>query len=544
MIKSAIFETNVMNMSPRSILLCVSLLLVGLTSSAQYTEKINSNRPGSSQGAYAVGNNVLQLESGITFGKRKHDLLDTKTNSFAIDYAIRYGLLFERLEIRGRGRFRTDAVTLTIGANEEKLNQTNFEFNAIGAKYLVYDRYRKGRQLDSTDLEALKSWRLTHKFKWSTLIPSVSVYAGATYDAPDNPFITPGHEGFSPSVAIATQNNWYSRISGDWVLVTNLIFDRIASNDMIIGWIITSTHTFNDNWAIFGEYQGQKSDFYSDNIIRVGSAYLFNKDFQIDGNIAFNYKDTPSVFNISVGASYRFDFHKKDELIMPKGLKGGIQSDLIDIKDDDDDEDEDDWNLDEFEETESDSLKQDRTPFVRDFEDGSVRDAIEKDLDERRTAERLERERIEAEKLATKQGKKRAKEERRKQKRAEKEARAKEKARLKAEKDKQKMMDDIDAELDRMDQDDDLDNELQQLEDELKKLEQEENPPAPPPAAQEVEQTTQFSDDELKMQEKTLEKERKEEEKRRKKAEKRRQKEEKKRKKQEEKEASEEDTDN
>ena len=32
---------------------------------SQYTETINSNRPGSSQGAFSVGKNVLQFETGF-----------------------------------------------------------------------------------------------------------------------------------------------------------------------------------------------------------------------------------------------------------------------------------------------------------------------------------------------------------------------------------------------------------------------------------------------------------------------------------------------
>ena len=38
---------------------------------SQYTEVINSNRPGSSQGAFAVGRNVLQFELGVNFSNCK-----------------------------------------------------------------------------------------------------------------------------------------------------------------------------------------------------------------------------------------------------------------------------------------------------------------------------------------------------------------------------------------------------------------------------------------------------------------------------------------
>lgn len=530
-----------MNMSPRCILLLVCLLSIGLTTSAQYTEKINSNRPGTSQGAFSVGNNVLQFEGGMTSGKRKHEILDTKTNSFALDYTARYGLLIEQLEIRLNGRFRTDAVKFTIGGNEEKLNQTNFELNTIGAKYLIYDPYKKPKEKDSVDVEDLKSWKRTHRFRWKSLIPAVSAYAGVNLDSEDNPFIGPGQEGISPKLVIATQNNWNTRLSGDWVLVTNLIFDRIATDDMILGWIITSSHTINDNWAVFGEFQGQKSDFYSDNLLRLGGAYLFNKDLQLDANIAFNFKDTPSVFNCSIGASYRLDWHSKDEIIEQPGLEKGIKDNEKDKEEgesEDGEENEDGIELDEIEEIENDSLKQGKTPFINDFEDDSFRDALEKDLDERRTEQRIERERIEAEKLAKKEGKKQEKEDRRRLKREEKEAREAEKARIKAEKEKEKMIEDIDAELDKIEQDDTTDDELLKLEEELKKLEQEEekaktDDQKDKDAVQKKAEEDKKIDEEYEKLKKEEEKAKKEEEKRRKKEEKKRQKEEEKRKKEE-----------
>ncbi|MDY8135536.1 transporter [Aquimarina sp. 2201CG5-10] len=530
-------------MSPKSILLSVSLILFGLAASAQYTEKINSNRPGTSQGAFSVGNNVLQFEGGIGLGKQKHDILNTKTNSFTLDYTARYGLLIEQLELRVNGRFRSDGVRFTVGGNEEKVTQTNFELNTIGAKYLIYDPYKNPKK-DSINLN---SWREQHKFKWKSLIPAVSAYLGVNFAGTDNPFTSPNDDAISPKIVIATQNNWSTSLNGDWVLVTNLIIDKVTTDDPILGWIITSTHTINDTWAIFGEYQGQKSDFYSDNLLRFGGAYLFNNDLQFDANIAFNFKDTPSIFNVSVGASYRFDWHTKDEIIEQPGLERGVKEDQLKDEEEGEGENEKEENeFDEFEEIENDSLKQERTPFINEFEDDSHREELEKDLDERRTAERIERERIEAEKIAKKEGKKFQKEERRRLKREEKEARKAEKERIKAEQEKQKMIDDIDAELDKIEQEQGVDTELDELDKELKKLEEEQNTDKEleeldnelkkleEEEKKQAEEEKQIDEEYEKLQ-KEQEKAKKEEEKRKKKEEKKRLKEEKKRKKEEEK---------
>jgi len=66
--------------------------------------------------------------------------------------------------------------------------------------------------------------------------------------------------------------------------------------------------------VIFGETQGIKSDFYADNLFRFGGAYLMAKDFQLDTALTFNTKDTPSVFSVNFGASYRLDFHKDKDI--------------------------------------------------------------------------------------------------------------------------------------------------------------------------------------------------------------------------------------
>ena len=47
-------------------------LFVSISVFAQYTETINSNRPGFSQGAFSVGKDVLQFETGFGLGKEEH----------------------------------------------------------------------------------------------------------------------------------------------------------------------------------------------------------------------------------------------------------------------------------------------------------------------------------------------------------------------------------------------------------------------------------------------------------------------------------------
>lgn len=273
---------------------------------SQYTEVINSNRPGVSQSAFAVGPNVIQFEAGPYIVKEEHTPLKYDVSGFGVDFAARYGLLFEELEISLNGTYQNDTQTLNASTIPLDNKRSNFKNLTVGAKYMIYDPYRKL----SEEKPNLYSWKANRQFKWSSLIPAVAVYAGANFDTENNPYTAPGIEGFSPKIAVISQNNF----AGGWVFIVNLIKDRIGTDQSDFQYILTLTHSFSPQWVIFGETQGIKSDFYADNLFRIGGAYLWNKNFQLDTAITFNTKDTPSVFGVNFGMSYRLDFHEDKEI--------------------------------------------------------------------------------------------------------------------------------------------------------------------------------------------------------------------------------------
>lgn len=273
---------------------------------AQYTEVINSNRPGMSRSAFSVGTNVLQFEVGPLFIKEERTPLPRyEVSGFGVDFSARYGLLFEELEINIEGNYQNDKITNFSSFTVEN-KRSNFKYLTVGAKYLIFDPYKNAESQKPN----LYSWKANHSFRWKSLIPAVAVYVGANYDTEANPYTAPGIEGFSPKVMVATQNNF----NGGWVFVMNLIKDRIGTDQSDFTYILTLTHSFSPQWVIFGETQGIKSDFYADNLLRFGGAYLWDKNFQLDTAVTFNTKDTPSVLNLTFGASYRFDFHKDKEI--------------------------------------------------------------------------------------------------------------------------------------------------------------------------------------------------------------------------------------
>jgi Putative MetA-pathway of phenol degradation len=293
-------------MNPIKSTLILALIFVSTKSFGQYTDVINSNRPGVSRSAFSVGVNVVQFEVGpYIINEKRTPALKTEVDGFGVDFAARYGLLWEQLELNIEGTYQNDTKTYFSSIPFEE-DRANFKTVAIGAKYLVFDPYKNAED----EKPNLYSWKANHRFKWKYLIPAVSVYVGANYDTKNNPYTAPGLEGFSPKVMIASQNNF----SGGWVFVINLIKDRIGTEQSDFSYILTLTHSFNPKWVIFGEAQGIKSDFYADNLFRFGGAYLWTKDFQLDTAVTLNAKDTPSVFSANFGMSYRLDFHKDKEI--------------------------------------------------------------------------------------------------------------------------------------------------------------------------------------------------------------------------------------
>lgn len=282
------------------ILLCT----VKFSITAQYTETINSNRPGESQGAFSVGTNVVQVETGFDIGNDQHSLLQTDTDIIGYNLNLRYGLFFEKLEVNGFLRYQRNDVSFLSGssAGEPIAGLENLQ---LGAKYLIYDPYKYGE-----DEVNLYSYHANNRFKWKTLIPAVSIYAGGVFDFTDNEFNAIREDGVSPNLAIILQHNW-----GRWVWVNNFIVDRAGTEFPTNSWITTLTHSFNQNLAGFLEYQLIDGELYADYLVRAGAAYLITKDLQVDLGGLINFKDTPSRWNISAGVSYRLDLHTKDEII-------------------------------------------------------------------------------------------------------------------------------------------------------------------------------------------------------------------------------------
>ena len=272
------------------------IIIAVLTTSilnAQFTDVINSNRPGQSMAAFSVGKTVIQAEMGFYGSIEKHDLLGYEAKGVGSDLNLRYGAFLEQLEFNLDLQYQNDTYKTDI----ESYRRKAFKQSTLGAKYLIYDPNKNYEKKVN-----VYSWKANHKFSYRNLIPSVGIYAGLNVNLSKNEFSFPTDPKISPKAMLITQNQF-----GKFVFVTNIIADKIGTDYPSYGYVLTLTRGFTPRWTGFLETQAYMSDFYADNVARGGAAFLIQENIQIDANLSVNFKNTPSLFVAGIGISWRFD---------------------------------------------------------------------------------------------------------------------------------------------------------------------------------------------------------------------------------------------
>lgn len=281
---------------------CIATILITSIANAQYTDEVNSNRPGKSMMAFSVGKTVIQAETGVNYISENHDKLNYSAKGYFADLAVRYGFWKEELEIIAEIQYQKDTYQqYDVTSSRSALRQTTF-----GAKFLFYDPFKNGPEKPN-----VYSWKANHRFKWKQFIPAFSAYAGANFNFSEtNLFANTSllEPTFSPKVMAIAQNHFGDRT----VLVTNLIYNKIGTDFASIDYILTVTHGINQNLSVFLENQGYNGKYYSDGIFRLGAAYLHKKDMQFDASLGTSIKNTPGILYGGVGFTWRFTKNYKE----------------------------------------------------------------------------------------------------------------------------------------------------------------------------------------------------------------------------------------
>jgi len=264
---------------------------------AQYTEIINSKRPGFSESPYSIGTGVYQVEAGIFYRESDQFRTFSTPKSMGTQLFLRTGQLLERLEINVDLAYQQDERQFyNVFSSITKINGLS-KFT-VGLKYLIFKQKYTDRSKE------IRSWKRKFAFDWKRMVPSVGIYAGLNTNMLGEGF---KEAGMSPKVAVLLQNDFTNRL----VLLTNIIGDKITTNNPEYGYVATITYAASTRISMFAETQGtfiknQNNEFQ----VGAGLAYLTSPDLQFDISIRTNlnkgYVDTYG----ALGCSWRLDLHK------------------------------------------------------------------------------------------------------------------------------------------------------------------------------------------------------------------------------------------
>ena len=116
---------------------------------SQYTDQINSNRPGYSVGAFSVGKGVVQFEGGLNRKNLSHEGYNNSTSKgTALDLSVRWGFLSERLELNYQGSYMKDKLVSKLSSSNIDYKRKGFLQNFLGIKYLIYDPFKKEEKVN------------------------------------------------------------------------------------------------------------------------------------------------------------------------------------------------------------------------------------------------------------------------------------------------------------------------------------------------------------------------------------------------------------
>ena len=273
----------------------VLFVLLSQTLFAQYTNIINSNRPGFSESPYSVGTKVYQLETSLLYESTDIHPTFSKSQSYGVDFLFRTSFFKEKLEFNLNLAYQNEQISFQNIFNSSYY-KNGIRKLTIGAKYLIYEQKYKDKSKE------IRSWVERNRFDFKRLIPTVAAYIGINTDVPDDVFVT---KDFSPKAGVLLQND----LSDNFNIITNLYYDRIGTELPELSYIVTATYSFSPRWSIFIENQTLFDKYKYQSNIGSGIAFLYNRNIQINSSIRLLADSSRSGFYSSVGLSYRFDRH-------------------------------------------------------------------------------------------------------------------------------------------------------------------------------------------------------------------------------------------
>ena len=235
----------------------------------QYNETIRTGRPGQAIGAYTVGKNVFQLQSGFTYNPIENGLIETR--SYSHNTVLRIGIL-ERFEINGLVGWQYDLIKNGI----DEQNRKGISNTQIGGRLNILERRGaipavgiQGRILLKAQSEDFRREKPGSKF-----------------------ILTTGNK-ITDWLSFGT--NWGVTWSGN---------DQGPESLYIINGSIALTKTFGGFVEVYGSFN-QFSVNYD-----AGFSLLLNNDLQMDISAGWQGDSQISDWFVDLGVSWRIDWRK------------------------------------------------------------------------------------------------------------------------------------------------------------------------------------------------------------------------------------------
>ena len=263
---------------------------------AQYTDVINSNKPGFSESPYSVGRGVYQFESNIFLRNTAIKPTFSRPQSLGIDLLFRTSFFLDKLELNAQLTYQKDKIAFKNIFTSHYFT-SGLSRMTIGGKYLVYQQTYKDKSKE------IRSWKRKNAFDITRLIPSVAVYLGMNTD-----FVNDIHKtgSITPKVGILLQNN----LSRNFNVITNFYYDNIGTDFAQYSYIITLTQSFSNRWSAFFENQMVFQKKQNNINLGAGLAYLYSPNLQFNTSVRFLFEGETQGYYAGLGVSYRIDKHQ------------------------------------------------------------------------------------------------------------------------------------------------------------------------------------------------------------------------------------------
>ena len=263
---------------------------------AQYTDVINSNKPGFSESPYSVGKGVYQFESNIFLRNTSISTTFSKPQSLGIDMLFRTSFFLDKLELNAQLTYQKDKIAFKNIFTSHYFT-SGLSRMTIGAKYLVYQQTYKDKSKE------IRSWKRKNAFDITRLIPSVAVYLGMNTD-----FVNDIHKtgSITPKVGVLLQQN----LTQDFNVITNFYYDNIGTDFAQYSYIITLTQSFSNRWSAFFENQMVIQKYQNNINLGAGLAYLYNRNLQFNTSARLIFEGKTQGYYAGLGVSYRIDKHQ------------------------------------------------------------------------------------------------------------------------------------------------------------------------------------------------------------------------------------------